>query len=97
MSTLDQKESPERANARGVQNPDRSKRIDAASHSADKAAAIRTPKPNGCSISVSELASRLGRLARGKPKKYSAEELRRRTERLIKAAKAYHRKKKTRR
>lgn len=47
-------------------------------------------------MTPSQLASRLGRLARGKPKKYSAEELRRRTERLIKAAKAYHRKKKTR-
>jgi len=45
-------------------------------------------------MTPSQIASRLGRLARGKPKKYSPEELKRRTERLHKAAKAFHRKKK---
>lgn len=43
-------------------------------------------------MTPSQLASRLGRMARGKPKKYSAEELARRTRRLIAAAKAYHKK-----
>jgi hypothetical protein len=48
-------------------------------------------------MTPSQIAARLGRMARGKPKKYSPEELKRRTQRLIKAAKAYHRKRKSKR
>lgn len=40
-------------------------------------------------MTPSQIASRLGRLARGKPKKLSREEIARRTRQLIKAAKAY--------
>lgn len=40
-------------------------------------------------MTPSQIASRLGRLARGKPKKLSREEIARRTRQLIKAANAY--------
>lgn len=40
-------------------------------------------------MTPSQLAAHLGRLARGKPKRYSPEELKRRTTRLIRAAKAH--------
>jgi len=44
-------------------------------------------------MSPSELASRLGRLAKGKPKQYSRAEIKRRTERLDEARKLRWRKK----
>lgn len=40
-------------------------------------------------MTPSQIASRLGRMARGKPKKLSPQEVKRRTLRLLKAAKAY--------
>lgn len=81
--------SPRRANAGRIQNTELSAGKDAAVPSAVKAAPETAPKPHGRSISVSEIASRLGRMARGKPKKLSPQELKRRTLQLLKAAKAY--------
>ena len=37
----------------------------------------------------SQIAARLARMGRGVPKKFSPEEIRKRTQRLLKAAKAY--------